>query len=91
MPKSLFGPPGLWLAVNKIPPYALYFLMTFEAAGVERIPSLPMMNFPTPFADPILRIVCTVSGEKNRPSPPMTSVAPFGSIESKMAWIKFSV
>ena len=62
-----------------------------EAAGVERIPSLPMMNFPTPFADPILRIVCTVSGEKNRPSPPMTSVAPFGSIESKMAWIKFSV
>ena len=72
IPKSLSGPPGLWLAVSRIPPSALYFLMILEAAGVDRMASFPTINFATPLADPILRIVCTVSGEKYRPSPPMT-------------------
>ena len=31
-------PPGLWLAVRRIPPVALRFLMTWDAAGVLRIP-----------------------------------------------------
>jgi hypothetical protein len=57
IPKSLLGPPGLWLAVSKIPPSALYLRITFDAAGVERIESFPIINFFTPFADPILRIV----------------------------------
>ena len=65
--------------------------MMLEAAGVERIAFWPMMNLATPLAEPILRIVWTVSGEKNRPSPPMTRVESLGSIESKMDWIKFSV
>lgn len=70
---------------------ALYFLMIFEAAGVDRIASFPMMSFSTPLADPILRIVWTVSGEKYRPSPPMTNVEPLTAIESKIDWMKFSV
>lgn len=70
---------------------ALYFLMILEAAGVDRIESFPTINFPTPLADPILRIVCTVSGEKKRPSPPMTRVESFTWMESKIACIKFSV
>ncbi|KAJ3532467.1 hypothetical protein NM688_g7420 [Phlebia brevispora] len=85
IPKSALGPPGLWLAVRRIPPYALYLRITFDAAGVERIPLCPMMNLATPLAEPILRIVCTVSGEKKRPSPPMTRVCPLASTESKMA------
>jgi hypothetical protein len=64
MPKSLSGPPGLWLAVSRIPPFALYLRMMLETAGVDRIESFPTMNFATPLADPILRIVWTVSGEK---------------------------
>ena len=64
IPKSLLGPPGLCDAVRRIPPYALYLRMMFDAAGVERIPSLPMMNLATPLAEPILRMVWTVSGEK---------------------------
>lgn len=91
IPKSLFGPPGLCEAVKRIPPSALYFLMILDAAGVERIESFPTINFATPFADTILRIVWTVSGEKNRPSPPITYVDPFGVMESKIDWIKFSV
>ena len=91
IPKSALGPPGLWLAVNKMPPVALYLRITFDAAGVERMASFPTMNFSTPFAEPILRIVCTVSGEKYRPSPPITRVEPSTAIESKMDWIKFSV
>jgi hypothetical protein len=91
MPKSAFGPPGLWLAVKRIPPSALYFLMMFDAAGVDKMESFPTINFATPFADPILRIVWTVSGEKKRPSPPITSVDPSALIESRMAWMKFSV
>ena len=47
MPKSLLGPPGLWLAVRRMPPYALYLRMTFDAAGVERIAFWPMMNLAT--------------------------------------------
>ena len=43
---------------------ALYFLMTLDAAGVERMESFPTMNLATPLAEPIFRIVCTVSGEK---------------------------
>ena len=81
----------MWLAVRRIPPVALYFLMTLEAAGVERIASFPMINFPTPLAEPIFRMVWTVSGEKKRPSPPITRVESLTSIESKMAWMKFSV
>jgi hypothetical protein len=81
----------LWLAVRRIPPVALYFLIILDAAGVERMLSFPMISLLTPLAEPILRIVCTVSGEKYRPSPPMTSVESFASIESKIDWIKFSV
>jgi hypothetical protein len=50
--------------VSKIPPYALYFLITFDAAGVDRIPSFPTMNLATPFAEPIFKMICTASGEK---------------------------
>lgn len=64
IPKSLSGPPGLWLAVRRIPPSALYFRITLDAAGVDRIESWPTMNLVTPLADPILRMVWTVSGEK---------------------------
>jgi hypothetical protein len=74
-----------------MPPSALYFLMMLEAAGVDRIESFPTMNLATPLAEPILRIVWTVSGEKYRPSPPMTRVEPLASMESNMAWMKFSV
>jgi hypothetical protein len=28
-----------------------------EAAGVEKIPSFPTINFLTPFAEPILRMI----------------------------------
>lgn len=91
IPKSLSGPPGLCEAVRRMPPYALYLRMTLEAAGVERMAFWPTMNLETPLAEPIFRMVWTVSGEKNRPSPPMTSVVPLGSIESKIAWMKFSV
>lgn len=38
MPKSPSGPPGLWLAVRIIPPIALIFLMTQDAAGVDMMP-----------------------------------------------------
>lgn len=50
--------------MRSMPPVALYFLITFDAAGVDRIESFPTMNFATPFAEPILRMVWTVSGEK---------------------------
>ena len=63
IPKSAFGPPGLCEAVSRIPPLALYLRMMFDAAGVDRIPSFPMISFDTPLADAIRRIVWTVSGE----------------------------
>ncbi|MNE99587.1 hypothetical protein D3C80_1982910 [compost metagenome] len=38
MPKSSFGPPGLWLAESIMPPKALYLRIMLDAAGVERMP-----------------------------------------------------
>lgn len=62
----------------------LYLRMILDAAGVDRMPSFPMMKPETPLAEPILRMIWTASGEKYRPSPPMTIVDPFASMESKM-------
>lgn len=64
IPKSASGPPGLWLAVSKIPPVALYFLMILDAAGVERIESWPMMSLDTPLAAAIRRMIFTAGTEK---------------------------
>jgi hypothetical protein len=61
IPKSFSGPPGLWLAVSKIPPVALYFLITLEAAGVDSMESFPIISSLTPLAEPILMIVWTAS------------------------------
>lgn len=46
IPKSPFGPPGLWLAVKMMPPMALIFLIIQETAGVERIPFCPITKRP---------------------------------------------
>lgn len=47
IPKSLSGPPGLWLAVSTMPPVALYFLIIQDTAGVDKIPLWPTINFLT--------------------------------------------
>jgi hypothetical protein len=56
-----YGPPGLWLAVSKIPPVAFILRMTWLAAGVLRIPFCPYTNFLTPYAAPIWAINCITS------------------------------
>ncbi len=48
MPKSSWGPPGLWLAVRMKPPYAsppLRVLMTADAAGVDNRPPRPTQTW----------------------------------------------
>lgn len=47
IPKSLSGPPGLWLAVRIIPPVVFLFLIRFDTAGVETIPCWPTITFLT--------------------------------------------
>jgi len=38
IPKSLSGPPGLWLAVKIMPPVAFLFLIRCDTAGVDSSP-----------------------------------------------------
>jgi hypothetical protein len=47
-----------------MPPSALYFLMMFDAAGVDKMPLAPIISLATPLAEAIFRIICTASGEK---------------------------
>lgn len=47
IPKSAFGPPGLWDAVRMIPPSVWCFLIRHDTAGVDRIPSWPIITFDT--------------------------------------------
>ena len=37
-PKSASMPPGLCEAVRIMPPFVLYFLITYDKAGVEKTP-----------------------------------------------------
>ena len=48
MPKSSWGPPGLWLAVRMKPPYAsppLRVLITADTAGVDNRPPRPTQTW----------------------------------------------
>lgn len=63
MPKSALGPPGLWLAVRRIPPVALRARMMCETAGVEKMPFCPTMRCLTPLPAAILTIFWMHSGE----------------------------
>lgn len=47
IPKSSFGPPGLWLAVRINPPRHFFLRINAETAGVERIPLVPTITRPT--------------------------------------------
>lgn len=47
MPKSALGPPGLCEAVSIIPPSVSNFRMTHDRAGVDIMPSFPMMTLET--------------------------------------------
>jgi len=38
IPKSLSGPPGLWLAVKIMPPVVFLFLIRCDTAGVDSSP-----------------------------------------------------
>lgn len=49
--------------IRGIPPVALYLRMMFVVTGVERPPSLSMINLDTPLADEILAMIWTASGE----------------------------
>lgn len=62
MPKSAFGPPGLWLAVRRMPPATLRLRMRLLTAGVERMPFWPTMRCLTPLAAAILMIFWMHSG-----------------------------
>lgn len=44
IPKSFLGPPGLWLAVSRMPPVAPRARMTCDTAGVEKMPCWPTMR-----------------------------------------------
>ena len=50
MPKSPFGPPGLWLAERMMPPAVAFLRMRLEAAGVESRPPRPTMTRAEPVA-----------------------------------------
>jgi hypothetical protein len=56
-PRQRYLPPGLWLAVSKMPPVALRLRITWLAAGVLSNPFWPMSNFLTPYATLIFAIV----------------------------------
>lgn len=73
---SVYLPPGLWLAVRRIPPVACLLRMIWLAAGVDRIPFWPIRSFLTPYAAPILAMIWITSGFQKRPSPPMTRKDP---------------
>ena len=61
MPKSSVGPPGLWLAERMMPPKAWRLRMTFEAAGVERMPPRPTSTRPKPLAAAIFSAIWMTS------------------------------
>ena len=73
------------------PPYALRFLMTQLAAGVDRMPRRPTRMRPKPFAAAMRTIVWIATSFQKRPSPPTTSVLPAKpSSASKIDCTKFS-
>jgi hypothetical protein len=47
IPKSLSGPPGLWLAVKIMPPVAFLFLIRCDTAGVDKSPCWPTITLLT--------------------------------------------
>ena len=58
IPKSSVGPPGLWLAVKRIPPIhvtlSLFsYLIKWEIEGVDSYPYCPTIMWRTPFATAI--------------------------------------
>lgn len=62
MPKSAFGPPGLWLAVKRMPPSTLRLRMRLLTAGVDRMPFCPTMRCLTPLPAAIRMIFWMHSG-----------------------------
>jgi hypothetical protein len=58
---ALTGPPGLWLAVRMIPPYALADRMTPLTHGVDMMAFSPVMIFLTPLAAAMRMIMMAAS------------------------------
>jgi len=74
-----------------MPPAASSRRIRFDAAGVDSIPSRPVTNRRTPFAAHMRAMTWIASRLKNRPSPPVTTVADSGkSAVVRIAWTNVS-